>query len=146
MVGVVGAGLALSACGGGDDEKKSAPKPNTPPVQQVVAVSRDNPGLAKCKKVSHGLLDNTPETPEEPLKILAITCDGATVGLWENYRTVQAREASESIVHRPYFVNGNVRISTGEAIFAHIDADAWKTMPAELQRACHCGEVRQPKK
>src|SRR4051794_15374239 len=89
MVGLAGTVLALGAWGGGcggGGEKKSV-KPNTPPVQQVVAVSRKNPGLAKCKKVSYGLFDNTPETPQEPLKILAITCDGATVGLWENYRT-----------------------------------------------------------
>jgi hypothetical protein len=90
--------------------------------------------------------DNTPETPQEPLKILSITCDGATVGLWENYRGTAARAQGEAFEHRPYFVNGNVKVSTGEAILAHIDADAWKTMPAELKRACNCGEVRPPKK
>jgi hypothetical protein len=150
LAGLGCAVLALGACGGGGGgdkgSAKRAAKPNTPPVKQVVAVSRHNPGLAKCKKVSYGLLDNTPETPREPLEILSITCDGATVGLWLRYRDEQARAASESLEHRPYFVNANVKVSTGEAILAHIDANAWKTMPSELKRACNCGEVRQPTK
>jgi hypothetical protein len=29
---------------------------------------------------------------------------------------------------------------------SYINADAWKTMPAELKVACGCGEVRTPKK
>jgi hypothetical protein len=45
--------------------------------------------------------DNTPETPQEPLKILSITCDGATVGLWENYRGTAARAQSEAFEVRP---------------------------------------------
>ena len=141
----------VAGCGGGDDAKsttktEAAAKPNTPTVQQVVAVSRRNPGLDKCKKVSFGLLDNTPETPKEPLTIRSITCDGATVGLWSNYKDEATRAASQVLTDRPYFVNGNVKVSTGEAIFADIDAEAWKTMPAELQRQCSCGEVRPGRK
>ena len=147
-IGSAVAAAAVAGCGGGDDTKsKSAPaaaKPNTPTVQQVVAVARRNPGLAKCKKVSFGLLDNTPETPQEPLTIRSISCDGSTVGLWLNYRDAATRASRPNLTDRPYFVNGNVKVSTGEAILAHINADKWKTMPAELQRACDCGEVRQP--
>ena len=44
------------------------------------------------------------------------------------------------------FINGPIKVTTGEAILAHINADAWKTMPAELKVACGCGEVRTPKK
>jgi hypothetical protein len=60
-----------------------------------VQVSRNNPGLKKCKKVSYGLLDNTPESPAEPGVIPSITCDGRTVGSYCRYKTAAVRDAGE---------------------------------------------------
>jgi hypothetical protein len=141
------AALVVAGCGGsvgtsrnGDKKGKSGPT-----IRQVVQVSRNNPGLRKCKKVSYGLLDNTPESPAEPDVILSITCDGRTVGSYYRYKTAAARDADEGIEDRPYLINGAIKVTTGEAILAHINADAWKTMPAELKAACGCGEVRTPK-
>ena len=136
-----GCGASVGTSRNGDNHGKPGPT-----IQQVVQVSRNNPGLKTCKKVSYGLLDNTPESPAEPNVILAITCDGSTVGTYERYKTAAARDASEGITDRPYLINGAIKVTTGEAILAHIDADAWKTMPAELKVACGCGEVRTPKK
>jgi hypothetical protein len=135
------AGCSAGTSTNGDKKGKSGPT-----IRQVVQVSRKNPGLKKCKKVSYGLLDNTPESPAEPEVILAISCDGSTVGSYYRYTTAAARDAGEGIEDRPYLVNGRIKVTTGEAILAHINADAWKTMPAELKVACGCGEVRTPEK
>jgi hypothetical protein len=142
------AGLLVAGCGASvgtsrNGDKKGKPGPT---IQQVVQVARNNPGLKRCKKVSYGLLDNTPESPADPNVILSITCDGSIVGTYERYKTAAARDASEGINDRPYLINGAIKVTTGEAILAHINADAWKTMPAELKAACACGEVRTPKK
>jgi hypothetical protein len=136
----------VAGCSAGtstNGDKKGKPGPT---IQQVVQVSRNNPGLKKCKKVAYGLLDNTPESRAEPDVILSITCDGSTVGSYYRYKTAAARDAGEGIEDRPYLINGPIKVTTGEAILAHIKADAWKTMPAELKVACGCGEVRTPKK
>jgi hypothetical protein len=141
LVALPVAGCSAGTSTNGDKKGKSGPT-----IQQVVQVSRKNPGLKKCKKVSYGLLDNTPESPAEPNVILSITCDGLTVGSYYRYKTAAARDAGEGIEDRPYLINGPIKVTTGEAILAHINADAWKTMPAELKVACGCGEVRTPKK
>ena len=147
----IAAGLLVGCGGSGEggktgDTGRGKSGAGGPTIQQAVQVSKKNPGLKKCRKVSYGVLDNTPETPNEPQLILAITCDGATVGVWERYKTESARAAGKSSSEdRPYLVNGPIKVTTGEAIFAHIDAEAWKTMPAELKAACGCGELRQPK-
>jgi hypothetical protein len=138
---VAGCGASVGTSRNGD--KKGKPGPT---IQQVVQVSRNNPGLKRCKKVSYGLLDNTPESPADPNAILSITCDGSIVGTYERYKTAAARDASEGINDRPYLINGAIKVTTGEAVLAHINADAWKTMPTELKAACACGEVRTPKK
>jgi hypothetical protein len=141
LVALPVAGCSAGTSTNGDKKGKSGPT-----IQQVVQVSRKNPGLKKCKKVSYGLLDNTPESPAEPNVILSITCDGLTVGSYYRYKTAAARDAGEGIEDRPYLINSAIKVTTGEAILAHINADAWKTMPAELKVACGCGEVRTPKK
>jgi hypothetical protein len=138
---VAGCGASVGTSVNGDKHGKPGPT-----IRQVVQVSRNNPGLKTCKRVSYGLLDNTPESPAEPNVILSITCDGSTVGTYQRYKTAAARDASEGINDRPYLINGTIKVTTGEAILAHINADAWKTMPAELKAACGCGEVRTPSK
>ena len=140
------AALLVAGCSAGTSTNGDKKGKSGPTIRQVVQVSRKNPGLKKCKKVSYGLLDNTPESPAEPEVILAISCDGSTVGSYYRYKTAAARDAGEGIEGRPYLVNGRIKVTTGEAILAHINADAWKTMPAELKVACGCGEVRTPKK
>ena len=141
------AALVVAGCGGSVGTSKNGDKKGKPgpTIRQVVQVSRNNPGLTKCKKVSYGLLDNTPESPADPDMSLSITCDGSIVGTYQRYKTAAARDASEGIDDRPYLINGAIKVTTGEAILAHINAEAWKTMPAELKVACGCGEVRTPK-
>ena len=140
------AALSVAGCSAGTSTNGDKKGKSGPTIRQVVQVSRKNPGLNKCKKVSYGLLDNTPESPAEPEVILAISCDGSTVGSYYRYKTAAARDAGEGIEDRPYLVNGRIKVTTGEAILAHINAHAWKTMPAELKVACDCGEVRTPEK
>lgn len=142
------AALVMAGCGGSVGTSKNGDKKGKPgpTIRQVVEVSRNNAGLKTCKKVSYGLLDNTPESPADPNVILSITCDGSIVGTYQRYKTAAARDASEGIEDRPYLINGAIKVTTGEAILAHINGDAWKTMPAELKVACGCGEVRTPKK
>jgi hypothetical protein len=137
--------LLVAGCGVGTSTNGDKKGKSGPTIQQVVQVSRKNPGLKKCKKVSYGLLDNTPESRAEPDLILSITCDGLTVGSYYRYKTAAARDAGEGIEDRPYLINGPIKVTTGEAILAHINADAWKTMPEELKVACGCGEIRTPK-
>jgi hypothetical protein len=140
-------------CGGGSSGSSSGTTPTAagkqngsgPTIEQVVAVSRKNPGLKTCKKISHGVFDNTPDSPTDALEILSITCDGASVGSYARYPNAAARAAGDNITRRPYLVNGPIRITTGEAILAHIDADAWATMPSELRAACNCGQLHTPK-
>lgn len=119
---------------------------NSPSVAEVVRVARRNRGLESCKEVSSGLLDNTPEDEREPREIRSILCDGRIVGDWRRYRDAGARERYGAPVFndRPYFVNGNVVVTTGEAVMTDIDPDAWARLPTELRRRCACGEVRQP--
>ena len=113
---------------------------------RLVRVAKQNQGLKTCKKVSYGTLDNTPDAPTDPRLILSITCDDLTVGVWERYKTAEDRARGDSLEHRPYLVNGPIRVGTGEALLAHIDANAWASMPAELKAACTCGQLHQPTK
>jgi hypothetical protein len=99
--------------------------------------------------VQEGLLRTARQHPREPggaERDPLDHCDGLTVGSYYRYKTAAARDAGEGIEDRPYLINGAIKVTTGEAILAHINADAWKTMPAELKVACGCGEVRTPKK
>ena len=84
--------------------------------------------------------------PTDPRLILSITCDDLTVGVWERYKTAEDRARGDGLEHRPYLVNGPIRVGTGEALLAHIDANAWASMPAELKAACTCGQLHQPTK
>ena len=144
-----GGGSSTSAgAGAGTAAAASANKPSGsgPTIAQTVRVANQNQGLKTCKKVSYGTLDNTPDAPTDPRLILSITCDDLTVGVWERYKTAEDRARGDSLEHRPYLVNGPIRVGTGEALLAHIDANAWASMPAELKAACTCGQLHQPAK
>jgi hypothetical protein len=41
---------------------------------------------------------------------------------------------------------GRNRGRARRALLAHIDANAWASMPAELKAACTCGQLHQPAK
>ena len=144
-----GGGSSTSA-GAGTSTAASAsanqPSGSGPSIAQTVRAAKQNQGLKTCKKVSYGTLDNTPDTPTDPRLILSITCDDLTVGVWERYKTAEDRARGDRLEHRPFLVNGPIRVGTGEALLAHIDAAAWASMPAELKAACHCGQLRQPTK
>ena len=151
------AAAVVAACGGsGGGSSTSAgttaaaspnkPSGSGPTIAQTVRVAKQNQGLKTCKKVSYGTLDNTPDAPTDPRLILSITCDDLTVGVWERYKTAEDRARGDGLEHRPYLVNGPIRVGTGEALLAHIDANAWASMPAELKAACTCGQLHQPTK
>ena len=59
---------------------------------------------------------------------------------------MHTRGRGDSLEHRPYLVNGPIRVGTGEALLAHIAANAWASMPAELKAACKCAQPHQPTK
>ena len=141
-------GGASTSAGAGTTTAASANQPSGsgPTIARTVRVAKRNQGLKTCKKVSYGTLDNTPDTPTDPRLILSITCDDLTVGVWERYKTAEDRARGDRLEHRPYLVNGPIRVGTGEALLAHIDANAWASMPAELKAACTCGQLRQPTK
>ena len=154
LVPMLAAVAVLAGCGGGDDDegggtsaKKAEPRLNQPPLAQVVQVAKRNKGLAKCKRVTEGLLDNTPDVESDPLEIRSILCDGKIVGDWRRYKDTVSRErfGAPIINDRPYFTNGNIVVTTGEAVLADINAEAWKTLPVELRAACGCGQVEQPR-
>ena len=140
-----GGGSSTSA-GAGTTTAASKPTGSGPTIAETVRVAKQNQGLKTCKKVSYGTLDNTPDAPTDPRLILSITCDDLTVGVWERYKTAEDRARGDSLEHRPYLVNGPIRVGTGEALLAHIDANAWASMPAELKAACACGQLHQPAK
>jgi hypothetical protein len=43
-------------------------------------------------------------------------------------------------------VGGRNRGRARRGLLAHIDANAWASMPAELKAACTCGQLHQPAK
>ena len=154
ILGAAVVAATVAGCGGGDDaqvhdQDRGGRQAQRPTVQQVVTVSRRNPGLDKCKKVSFGLLDNTPETPKEPLTIRSITCDGATVGLWSNYK--DGDPGGEPGSDRPPVLRQRQRQGQHRrGDLRGIDAEAWKTMPrsssasAAAARSVQAGSRAQP--
>jgi hypothetical protein len=68
------------------------------------------------------------------------------IGTWNRYRTpADALAAGKTFEDRRYLVNDTIKVSTGIAVFAHIDADKWESFPDELKQACHCGQVIAPR-
>src|SRR4051794_4563293 len=82
LAAVLVAGCSAGTSTNGDKNGKSGPT-----ISPGRAGLPQEPGPEKCKKVSYGLLDNTPESPAEPEVILAISCDGSTVGSYYRYKT-----------------------------------------------------------
>ena len=135
-----------AGCGGGSSSDQAAPAAKGPTIGQTVAVARHNAGLAKCKHVSHVPFNNTGEGRHEARVIISITCDDAMIGTWNRYRTpADALAAGKTFEDRRYLVNDTIKVSTGIAVFAHIDADKWESFPDELKQACHCGQVIVPR-
>ena len=153
LIAVMAAALARgpAACGGGDEGEAGAGEETAPaasegpPVAQVIDVAKKNKGFAKCRKVEPGL-ERDEAGGSEPEVIQAILCDDATVGNYFRYESAEAAAAYEpTFDDRPYFVAGDVVVSTGDAVLAKTyDAEGARTLPDELKAACGCGEVKTP--
>src|SRR3954468_11265820 len=143
VLGAAFAAAVLGACGGGDGGDGGGAK-SGPTLAEVIAVARKNPGFRRCKKVEPGARQTSKGAGEADY-FQALLCDRATVGSYFFYPDDASAAAYDQSGQRdrPWFVNGRVVVSTGDAVFAKTyAADAAKSLAGDVKSSCGCGEVK----